>query len=257
MIQFTSESTADGIADRGFTLPSPTVGDDVPGVLWTPDSPGPHPLVLTGHGGSLHKRQPALEARARRFAGEFGFAVAAIDAPGHGERERSAADAEHVAEIGRARRAGDSMDAVIAELNQSIAERAVPEWRAALDGLLELPDIDPGAVGYTGMTLGSAIGFPLLAEESRIDAAVLGGYIVWDELLAAARRVTVPVMVVVAWDDEEIPRDGGFALFEALGSSVKTLHANPGSHRRIPASESEESAQFLVRHLRTRALVSG
>ena len=127
----------------------------------------------------------------------------------------------------------------------------MPEWRAVLDGLLELPGIDPGAVGYTGMTLGSAIGFHLLAEEPRIDAAVLGGYVVWDELLAAARRVTVPVTVVVAWDDPEIPRDGGVALFEALGSTVKALHANPGSHRHIPAVESEESARFLARHLRT------
>lgn len=249
MIRLTSESIADGIVDRGFAVPSPTVGDDVAGVLWTPASPGPHPLALTGHGGSLHKRQPALEARARRLAAEHGFAVAAIDAPGHGERERSAADAEHVAAIGRARRVGEPMGAIIAELNQSIAERAVPEWRAVLNELLELPEIDPGAVGYTGMTLGSAIGFQLLAEEPRIDAAVLGGYLVWDELLAAARRITVPVTVVVAWDDPEIPREGGFALFEALGSSVKTLHANPGSHRRIPAAESEESAQFLGRHL--------
>ncbi len=251
MIHFLSESIADGVVDRSFALPSPTVGEDVPGVLWTPHSPGPHPLVLTGHGGSLHKRQPALEARARRFVAEHGFAVAAIDAPGHGERQRSDSDAELVAAIGRARRAGEPMDRIIAELNQSLAERAVPEWRAVLDALLELPDIDPGAVGYTGMTLGAAIGYHLLAADSRIDAAVLGGYLVWDELLAAARRITVPVTVVVAWDDHEIPHEGGVALFEELGSSVRTLHANPGSHRRIPTSESDESAAFLARHLRT------
>ena len=47
------------------------------------------PLILSGHNGGLHKREPRLVARARHMAAQYGFAVAAIDAPGSGERPRS------------------------------------------------------------------------------------------------------------------------------------------------------------------------
>ncbi|MFC9859972.1 MULTISPECIES: hypothetical protein [unclassified Streptomyces] len=40
-------------------------------------------------------RLPRLVARARHYAAQYGFAVAAIDAPGHGDRPRSAALSSH------------------------------------------------------------------------------------------------------------------------------------------------------------------
>ena len=79
-MRFTSEQRLDdGVLERKFTL------GEVPGVLWTPES-APAPLILSGHNGGLHKRLPRLVARARHYAAEYGFAVAAIDAPGHGDR---------------------------------------------------------------------------------------------------------------------------------------------------------------------------
>jgi hypothetical protein len=52
----------------------------------------------------------------------------------------------------------------------------VPEWQATLDALQALPEIGTEApIGYGGMTLGTAIGLPLAASDSRITAAVFGG----------------------------------------------------------------------------------
>jgi hypothetical protein len=42
---------------------------------------------------------------------------------------------------------------------------------------------------------------------------------------------------VLQWDDEGNPRDSVMTLFDALGSAEKTLHANPGSHYRVPSFE--------------------
>jgi alpha-beta hydrolase superfamily lysophospholipase len=83
-MRFTSETTSNGVSERLFTL------DDIPGVLWAPAAAtGSRPLVLLGHGGGQHKQVPGLVARAHRYVTACGFAVAAIDAPGHGDRPRT------------------------------------------------------------------------------------------------------------------------------------------------------------------------
>ena len=86
-MEFTAEQRLDdGVLEREFTL------GEVPGVLWTRGS-APAPLILMGHNGGLHKRESRLVARARHSPAQYGYAVAAIDAPGHGDRPRSAVDA--------------------------------------------------------------------------------------------------------------------------------------------------------------------
>lgn len=239
-----AETTSDGVVDRTFTL------GEVTGVLWSPASAAePSPLLLMGHGGGLHKRAAGLVARARAAVVRDGFHVVAIDAPGHGDRPRSAQDQTWVDAIHAARAAGEPLDPVLEPFYASLAERAVPEWRATLDALAGLPEIDlrPG-VGYSGMTLASAIGLPLVAAETRVRAAVLGGVPRNESLLAAARRITVPVEVLLPWDDPELDRDAGLALFEALGSADKTLHAFPGSHTRVPLERVD--TRFFARQLR-------
>src|SRR5271169_6484537 len=82
-MRFTSQTSLDGVTEQLFTL------GEIPGVLWTPeDAHGTCPLILMGHGGGQHKKAPGIVARARRFAAEGGFAVAAIDAPNHGDRPK-------------------------------------------------------------------------------------------------------------------------------------------------------------------------
>jgi NTE family protein len=87
-LHFTS-TTSDGIAELTFTL------GDISGVLWSLESAADGaPLLLMGHGGGPHKYAPGLVSRARRaVAGDGsgnesgnGFTVAAIDAPGRGDR---------------------------------------------------------------------------------------------------------------------------------------------------------------------------
>ena len=242
-MRITATTSSDGVFERDFTL------GDITGVLWSPASGPPGaPLVLMGHGGGLHKKAPGLLRRARYYAATCGYTVAAIDAPGHGARRRTAEDEHARAALRRAREDGEPLGPIIAAYNTALAERAVPEWRATLDAL----QAETGAgtpVGYTGMTLATAIGLALAAADPRINAAVIGGALAYDALTAAARRVTIPVRYLLPWDDAELDRASGIALFDALSSPDKTLHTTPGGHHQVPWYETEESARFFQRHL--------
>jgi hypothetical protein len=242
-LNFIAETSSDGIVDRSFTV------GDVPGVLWSPASAAPGAsLLLMGHGGGLHKRAPGLVARAQQAVVRDGFHVASIDAPGHGERARSRQDQQWVDALIRARKEDEPLAAIIAPFNVSLAERAVPEWQTTIDALQSLAEIGADApIGYSGMTLASAIGIPLAVADPRIRAAIFGGVFVYDALLEAARRVTIPIEFLLPWDDEEIDRESGFALFDAFASEEKTLHAFPGSHFRVPAERID--TQFFSRRL--------
>jgi hypothetical protein len=58
------------------------------------------------------------------------------------------------------------------------------------------------------------------------------------------------VQFLVQWDDERVPRAQSLALFDALASAEKTLHANPGKHgAEIPAFELDSALRFFARHL--------
>ena len=247
-VHFTAETSLNGVVERDFTV------GEVPGVLWSPASgSGRAPLVLMGHGGGQHKKTPGLLARALDTVTTRGFAVAAIDAPGHGDRPRTAEDEQARADLRQAMAAGEAerVRSVSVRYGTALAERAVPEWRATLDALQELPEIGTGApVGYGGgITLGTAIGIPLTAIESRITAAIFGGgFVVHQALIEAARRITVPVQFLLPWDDEHVDRQSALALFDAFASPEKTLHANPGDHRSIRWLGVD--SEFLARHLR-------
>ena len=99
--------------------------------------------------------------------------------------------------------------------------------------------------------MGTAIGVPLTAIEPRITAAIFGGgFFVYEPLIEAARRITVPIQFLLPWDDEHVDRRSALALFDAFASAEKTLHANPGDHRTIRWVGLDE--EFLARHLRPR-----
>ena len=246
-VHFTAETSSNGVVERDFVL------GEIPGVLWSPASGSGHaPLVLMGHGGGQHKKTPALRARAREAVTTWGFNVVAIDAPGHGDRPRTAEDEQARAGMRQALEAGDTgrFEAVSVRYAISLAERAVPEWQATLDALQELPEIGTEApVGYGGgISMGTAIGVPLTAVEPRITAAIFGGgFFVHEALIEAARRITVPVQFLLPWDDEQVDRQSALALFDAFASKEKTLHANPGDHRNVRWVGVDDG--FLARHL--------
>ena len=240
-MRFTSEQRLDdGVLEREFTL------DEIPGILWTPGS-APAPLVLSGHNGGLHKRLPRLVARARRYAAEYGLAVAAIDAPGHGDRPRSAVDEQARADLRRALAAGQPVDEIVDAFIVPLVEKAVPEWRATLDALLALPEIG-GPAGYEGMT---AIGIRLAVVEPRISAVnFFAQGFVPRPLRQEAGQVTIPLQFLMQWDDEGMERQPTLDLFDAFGSKEKTLHANLGGHAGTPWFEVDDGARFFTRHLK-------
>ncbi|WP_037906531.1 alpha/beta fold hydrolase [Actinacidiphila yeochonensis] len=242
--RFTAESSSHGMVERDFTV------GEVPGVLWSPSSGADRaPLVLMGHGGGAHKKHPAMTGRARQLVTGCGFHVAVIDAPGHGDRPRSAQDEQAVAALREAQETGEPEGPIVVPYNARLAELAVPEWQATLDALQELPEIGAGGpVGYVGIAMGTAIGVPLVAAEPRITAAVFG--MMWpDALFEQAGRITVPIEFGMQWDNERIPREGSLALFDAFASKEKSLHANAGKHFAFPRFEADSAARFLVRHL--------
>jgi len=241
-MRFTSEQRLDdGVLEREFTL------GEIPGVLWTPES-APAPLILMGHPGGLQKMHPRLAGRARHYAAEYGFAAATIELPGSGDRPRSAAAEQARADLRRAMAGGEAVDEIVDALVLPLVEKAVPEWQATMDALLSLPEIG-GPVGYEGGVI--AIGIRLAVAEPRISAAVLfAGSFVPATLFEEARRVTIPLQVLLQWDDEGNDRQSALDLFDAFGTREKTLHANLGGHAGTPWFEVDDAARFFARHLK-------
>jgi dienelactone hydrolase len=241
-MRFTSEQRLDDdVLEREFTL------GEIPGILWTPRS-APAPLILLGHPGGLHKMYPRLAARARHAAAE-GFATATIELPGGGDRPRLAEAEQARADLRGALQAGEPVgDEIIDRLVLPLVDQAVPEWRATLDALLSLPEI-VGPVGFSGGII--AIGVRLAVVEPRIVAAGLfAGSFVPRATFEEARRVTIPLHVLLQWDDEGNDRQMALDLFDAFGSKEKTLNANMGGHTGVPQFAGEDGNRFFTRHLK-------
>jgi len=245
-MRITSERRLDdGVLERELTL------DDIPGVLWTPASASasdPAPLILLGHPGGLGRMHPRLAGRARDAAAN-GFAAATIELPGAGDRARLPGVDQARADLRQALEAGDPVDdGIVDRLVLPLVDRAVPEWQTTLDALLSLPEVG-GPVGFSGGVI--AIGVRLAAVEPRIVAAGLfAGSYVPRAILDEARRVTIPVHVLLQWDDQWNDRQVALDLFDAFGSAEKTLQANLGGHTGVPSFAGEDAARFFARHLR-------
>ncbi|GLY21419.1 alpha/beta hydrolase [Micromonospora sp. NBRC 101691] len=244
-MRFTSEQRLDdGVLEREFTL------GEIPGILWTPGSASaPVPLILLGHPPlGLRTMYPRLVARARHAAAD-GFAAATIELPGSGDRPRWAAAERARADLRRAMEAGEPVsDDIVDALVLPLVDRAVPEWRTALDALLSLPGIG-GPVGYSGGVI--SVGIRLAVVEPRIVAAAFfAGSLVPRTMFEEARQVTIPLHVLLQWDDEGNDRQAALDLFDALGSKEKTLHANMGGHTGVPQFAGQDAAAFFARHLR-------
>lgn len=240
-MRFISEQRLDdGVVEREFTL------GEIPGTLWTPLST-PAPLILMAHNNALPRTEPRLVARARQTAA-YGFAVAAIDAAGCGDRPRTPAEEQARATFRQAMRDGNRADEIFESFIGPLVENAVPEWQATLDALLQLPETT-GPVGYSGWT---AVGIHLAVSEPRIAAAGLfaGGFVPAAQR-AEAPQVTIPLLFLLQWDDEGNPRQRALDLFDTFGSRQKTLHANLGGHTGTPWFELAEGNAFFARHLKS------
>jgi pimeloyl-ACP methyl ester carboxylesterase len=255
-MEILSEKVEQGVVERRFDLE--VDGETVPGISWSPEgAKAPRPTILIGHGGTQHKRVPNVLGLARRLVRHLGYSAVALDAPGHGERtdpetaerRRQAIQARIVAGPG----AGDA--APNPEEAKEWVERTtkgIAEWHALLDCLDERGE--SSACGYWGVSMGTVIGLPFVASEPRISAAVLGlaglGSRPGAERFGqAARELAVPVLFVLQWNDELVGQTSGIALFDAIGSTEKTLHVNTGGHVQIPLFERDDYEAFFLRHL--------
>ncbi|MEV5827581.1 alpha/beta hydrolase [Spirillospora sp. NPDC052242] len=244
-MQFTSEQRLDdGVLEHEFTL------GEIPGILWTPASASaPVPLILLGHPPlGMRRMYPRLAARARQCVAD-GFAAATIELPGSGDRPRLPGAEQAGADLRRAMQADEPVgDEIIDALILPLVDKAVPEWQATLDALLALPEIG-GPVGYSGGVI--SIGIRLAVVEPRIVAAGLfAGSFVPRTMFEQARQVTIPLHVLLQWDDEGNDRQAALDLFDAFGSKEKTLHANMGGHTGVPQFAGADAAGFFARHLR-------
>jgi pimeloyl-ACP methyl ester carboxylesterase len=251
------EKAEKGVVERRFDLQ--VDGDTVPGIHWFPEGVKvPRPTILIGHGGTQHKRVPNVLGLARRLVRHLGYSAVALDAPGHGERITDPEKAERRRQAIQARIAsgqGSSGLALGPEEAKEWVERttkSMAEWHVLLDSLDE--QREGPRYGYWGVSMGTAIGLPFVASERRVSAAVLGlaglgnrpGA---DRFEQAARGLTVPVLLVLQWNDELVRQASGLALFDAIGSREKTLHINPGGHVQIPLFERDAYEAFFLRHL--------
>jgi hypothetical protein len=246
-MHFTSEQRLDdGVLEREFTV------GEIPGILWTPVSVSVSasvPLILLGQPPlGLRKMYPRLVARAQHSAAE-GFATATIELPGSGDRPRWPAAEQARADLRRAKEASEPVsDEIVDALILPLVEKAVPESQAVLDALLRLPEIG-GPVGYSGGVI--SIGIRLAVVEPRIVAAGLfAGSFVPRAMFEEARQVTIPLHVLLQWDDEGNDRQASLDLFDAFSSKEKTLHANMGGHTGVPQFAGDAAGQFFTRHLK-------
>ena len=246
---------SDSVAEYGFEVL--VNGHVIPGILWLPTKQTAKALIALGHGGSGHKKSEGVFLRAVRNAQKYGWASIAIDAPKHGERI-SAAEAERETAKTWARISGAATAPSLSpeekiKFLDKLAAQAVPEWQAAIDAVLNsklLPAHIPMA--YWGVSQGSSIGIPLLATDKRFICAVLGLsqlHPSHSSLLAAAKQIKIPLRFVFQWHDPIRKRAYGLSLFNAFGSSEKSMHINPGGHLDTPAFEVESWDLFFLRHL--------
>jgi dienelactone hydrolase len=239
----------DGVREGSFNFE--VSGTVVPGVMWLPAEPGsPVPLILLGHGGSGHKCSSRNLELSRWFAKEAGMASMAIDGPYHGERVTSPLGAGEYQGLIREEGAG------------LVVDRMVRDWRAAIEAMASVDSIDTAALGYIGLSMGTRFGVPLAsALGGDLRCAVFGkfglveaaglyeGVDMADRLTADAGQVSAPTLLHVQWDDELFPRQGQFALFDALGSSEKEMIAYPGGHRELNPMAPVHWRSFVARHL--------
>lgn len=222
-------------------------GRQVPGVLFLPAGKvGRVPLVLAQHGGSSHKLGQEILDWAEVFVARRGMALAAIDGPVHGDRRAGGA-------AGATREATRADFFALWESAGSGIDVMNADWRAVIDRLAGDARIDAGAIGWIGVSMGTAYGLPLLAVEPRIRAAVLG---MWglsfpnsERLGIDAARLGCPVLFQQKWDDELFTRAGQIELFEKIGSRDKWLNVYPGGHVRAEGRQLRDMEAFLAEQL--------
>lgn len=228
---------------RDFRMETPE--RPITGAVWLPDDYGADtPLILCGHGASGDRYQAPIPHLAKRFR-SIGAATLALDGPVHGLRQ-----------VGPGGRAALSE----AFKRPQLTDEMVADWLLALATVRETLGLENNPLAYFGLSMGSIFGIPTLASAAArnipVRASVLGlagtsgavGFL-GERLARDAASVTHPVLFLMQLEDELFDREGYLALFDAIGSDDKRLHANPGLHPEIPSEEVDAAFAFLAARL--------
>ena len=132
------------------------------------------------------------------------------------------------------------------------------------DGMREhAKNITIETLSYFGLSMGTMFGVPLLASQLEFNASVIGlcgssgaASMIGERLLKDAKKITHPTTFLMQLEDELFDRNGYLALFDAIQSDNKKIHANPGLHPDVPKEEIDYSIEFLVKHLTRKEVVS-
>lgn len=226
----------------------------MPGVVLTPaEVPGPRPAILFGHGMGDHKRSEPVLAIAGDFVRRYGWAVAVIDGPFHGDRTPPELLDPHADQDAARRRLMAA---------PGLAAAMAADWSAVLNALAELPECGAAPAGYFGVSMGTVIGVPVVAAEPRIRCAVFtiggiradtpltaGTWLSTAAMLASAARIGArPVLMLNQSEDEFFSREHAFLLYDAL-TGPKHIIFFPGLHGEQPPEALAYAGRFFARHL--------
>lgn len=191
-------------------------------------------------------------ALARRLVRHHGFAALAIDGPVHGDRRADLGRDPRLAFLEFGQRWSLDGDAM--------TDAMVADWQAAIDAVQRLDDVGVGAVGWWGVSMGTILGLPVVAATPTVSGCVLGLMGLTGPTKARiatdAARVGCPLLFFVQWEDELFSRSDSWALFDALASADKRLHAHVGAHGALPGEALDASEAFLARVLNAAHLAS-
>ena len=216
-----------------------TTGRKRTGAIWVPEKPSEDALIAFGHGASGDRYQAPISYLAGKFT-RAGYTVLSIDGPVHGLRQ--------VGPGGR--------EAFRSEMQrQQMIEDMNADWDYAIRLAMSESSVDLTRLAYFGLSMGSIFGIPMLASEAcalPVSVATLGllgsnglGNRLGSHMLSEAPKISCPVLFLMQLEDELFDREGYLALFDALGSNNKRLHANPGLHPNVPAEEMRFSFDFM------------
>jgi len=206
--------------------------------------------ILIQHGGGESKDHALIRLLLRRWQAA-GFTCLAIDAPGHGERALPG--------VSTPRRG-------FYEYLRSRVQHVI-DLRRGLDYLTTLTEVDPGRIGYWGVSMGGGVGVMLLAADTRVKAACLclagsrsrRDWPAVDPAIAeyaaahldpAALASSIgyrAVLMLNGSHDETVPREDALRLFSAL-AGPKEQRWFKSAHKVTPAML-RDSKEFFERVL--------
>ena len=227
---------------KDFIIEADNLDRPVTGAIWLPSSTTKTPsFVLCGHGASGDRYQEPIPYLAKQLGKRKDTAILSIDGPVHGLRI--------IAPGGR--------EAFFREMQSpNFIDHMVRDWNIAYKTITVEYEFKPNRLGYFGLSMGTMFGIPLLASNLNFDTAVIGlcgssgaASSIRERLLEDAAKIAHPVFFIMQLEDELFDREGYLALFDAIKTKDKRLHANPGLHPEVPAEEIDFSIDFLNQHL--------